>query len=284
MEPTNYFRMGANFAMSGSRAFQNDSNNPFSLDVQVHQFSYLFNRSTELSAEGDGNFLGAEDFANALYTFDIGQVDLIEEFNASNYNIEKVLQFIPPAISRIKNAMQLIFFQECHDQLIHNLGGGKNFWVHNIGPLGCLPEQLGKRNSNPFELDEYGCLAFMNEAAIKFNSELDILCQQLRLELSHSTIVYVDVYSIKYDLVANSASYGFERPLMACCGYGGPPYNFDWHISCRDAGHNICGDEKPLYISWDGTQYTEAANSIVAAQILSTTYSSPPLDLHFFCA
>lgn len=74
------------------------------------------------------------------------------------------------------------------------------------------------------------------------------------------------------------------NPLMACCGYGGIPYNFDSHDkkTCLLGGYIVC-EEGISYISWDGTHYTEAANSIIASKILSTHYSSPPLDFNFFC-
>lgn len=80
--------------------------------------------------------------------------------------------------------------------------------MHNAGPLGCLPQQLGIRKPNATEVDQYGCISILNEGAKVFNSKLDDLCQQLRLEMKDSTIVYVDVYTIKYNLIVNSSSYG----------------------------------------------------------------------------
>lgn len=80
--------------------------------------------------------------------------------------------------------------------------------MHNTGPLGCLPEKLGTRKPNATELDRYGCINSMNEGAKAFNSKLNALCQELRFQMTNSTIVYVDVYSIKYNLIANSSSYG----------------------------------------------------------------------------
>lgn len=75
---------------------------------------------------------------------------------------------------------------------------------------------------------------------------------------------------------------GFETALMACCGYGGPPYNFNQNIQCGVNGCQVC----PIgskYISWDGIHYTEAANAIVASKILTTEYSRPNLQFDYFC-
>lgn len=48
----------------------------------------------------------------------------------------------------------------------------------------------------------------MNEAAETFNNQLRALCEQLRLQMKDATIVYVDIYAIKYDLIAHSSAYG----------------------------------------------------------------------------
>lgn len=214
--------------------------------------------------------LQEDDFRNALYMIDIGQNDLTGAFNSGPY--DQVLQKIPSFISEIKDALWAIY-----------LAGGRNFWVHNTGPLGCLPEKLGTRKPNKTEVDQYGCIASMNEASKAFNSKLEEVVEEVGHQMHNSSIVYVDVYSIKYNLIANSTSYGFEKPLTACCGYGGAPYNFDPKIKCRDAGCNLCREGGEQYVSWDGVHYTQAANSIVASAVLSTKYSFPPLGFNFFC-
>lgn len=89
--------------------------------------------------------------------------------------------------------------------------GGRHFWVHNTGPLGCLPQKLAlprKANSN---LDRHGCLIAYNDAAEEFNARLSVLCDELNARLMNATIVYTDIYAIKYDLVANYTKYGEPR-------------------------------------------------------------------------
>ena len=78
---------------------------------------------------------------------------------------------------------------------------------------------------------------------------------------------------------------GFEQPIMACCGYGGPPLNYDRDIGCGQTktlnGTTVTGkgcDNSSKYINWDGIHYSEAANQFVSSQILTGKYSDPPFD------
>ncbi|XP_021898916.1 GDSL esterase/lipase At1g09390 [Carica papaya] len=171
--------------------------------------------------------------------------------------------------AEIKNALKVLYNQ-----------GGRKFWIHNTGPLGCLPQKLSTVQNK--DLDQHGCLSSYNSAAQLFNEGLNHLCQSIRSELKDASIVYVDIYSIKYDLIANSKKYGFPSPLMACCGYGGPPYNYNVKITCGHPGSNVC-NEGSRFISWDGIHYTEAANAIIASKVLSMAYTVPHTPLDFFC-
>lgn len=75
---------------------------------------------------------------------------------------------------------------------------------------------------------------------------------------------------------------GFSKPLMACCGAGGPPYNYNIQMTCGNYGAEACNNGSQ-FVSWDGTHYTEAANAFVAKRILSMEYSTPKIPLDFFC-
>ncbi|XP_052193184.1 GDSL esterase/lipase At1g09390 [Diospyros lotus] len=262
------FTNGANFAVVGSSTLPKYV--PFSLNIQVNQFLRFRTRSLQLFHAGFPNLIDDQGFRDALYIIDIGQNDIADSF-AKNFSYTQVVRRIPSVIIEIKNAIKAIYDQ-----------GGRKFWVHNTGPLGCLPQKLSMVQSSSKDLDPYGCLSSYNTAARVFNSKLLQLCQEMRSEMKDATIVYVDIYAIKYDLIANSSKYGFSSPLMACCGYGGPPYNYNIKVPCGQPGHQVCS-EGARYISWDGIHYTEAANTIVFSKILSTVYSTPRTRFDFFC-
>lgn len=74
------------------------------------------------------------------------------------------------------------------------------------------------------------------------------------------------------------ASPGIEKPLMTCCGHGGPPYNYDPKKSCSTSDEGLCKlGEK--FISWDGVHFTDAANGIVASKVLTGEYAIPRVKL-----
>lgn len=86
--------------------------------------------------------------------------------------------------------------------------GARKFWVHNTGPLGCLPQKLALPRKDNTDLDEYGCLSTYNNGAGEFNRQLGTLVDDLSSKLNDATIVYTDIFSIKYDIVANYTQYG----------------------------------------------------------------------------
>ncbi|KAJ4956891.1 hypothetical protein NE237_013674 [Protea cynaroides] len=225
------FANGVNFAFVGSSTLPKSV--PFALNVQVKQFLHFKSRSLQITSPHKGclrRLVDGEGFLNALYMIDIGQNDLSHAF-AKNLSYDQVVQTIPSIQAQIKSAVKTIYEQ-----------GGKNFWIHNTGPLGCLPQKLSLFRRTTEDFDQHGCIRSYNDVAQSFNRDLRVLCEEMRSEMANATIVYVDIYSIKYDLIANSTKYGFQNPLMACCGYGGPPYNYHIHLTCGHSGCMVCNE------------------------------------------
>jgi hypothetical protein len=71
-----------------------------------------------------------------------------------------------------------------------------------------MPQKLAMPRDDDSGLDEHGCIASINNVCKKFNSLLSETLDELRLTLKKSAIVFVDMFAIKYDLVANHKKYG----------------------------------------------------------------------------
>ncbi|KAM5564222.1 esterase-like [Rosa sericea] len=278
------FSHGANFATSASTIRLPDlilpagGFSPFYLDIQYVQFRELKSRSQLIRQRG-GIFASLmpkeEYFSKALYTFDIGQNDLGEGF-FGNKTIQEVNASVPDIITGFSTNIKKIYDL-----------GARSFWIHNTGPIGCVPYILVKFPSA--QKDEVGCAKAYNEVAQYFNHELKQAIVQLRKDLPLAAFTYVDVYSVKYSIFKEPKKYGFELPLVACCGYGGK-YNYN---SSKGCGATITVNGSQIFVgscknpsarvNWDGIHYTEAAAKFVFEKISNGAYSDPPLPLKQAC-
>ncbi|KAM7254103.1 hypothetical protein ACFE04_031785 [Oxalis oulophora] len=266
------FRWGTNFATGGATILSAKPNarNPFSFDIQVAQFVRFKSRVLELLAQGKKyeKYLPTEEyFEQGLYMFDIGQNDLDGSFYLKSE--AQVIDLIPTLLSNFSTGIKKIYDQ-----------GARNFWIHNTSPLGCLPRIITINGTKQSSLDEHGCVAAHNRAANVFNSQLHDLCTKFQDQFPEANVTYVDVFSIKLNLISNFSQYGFKQPIEACCGYGGPPLNFDNRVACgvtvnlngTIATANPCNDTTE-FVNWDGNHYTDAANQFISREILSGNYS-----------
>ncbi|KAM3762618.1 hypothetical protein ACB098_01G361000 [Castanea mollissima] len=262
------FTHGANFATYASTIrlptsiIPAGTFSPIYLDVEYSEFVQFKFRSQELRQKGGiyayllpkGYY-----FPKALYTFDIGQNDLAEGI-FGNMTIEEVNASIPDIVNKLSINVKNIY----------NLGA-RSFWIHNTGPIGCLPFIFA--NFLSAQRDSYGCAKPYNDVAQYFIHKLKEAIVQLRKDLPLAAITYVDIYSVKYSLYSKPKEYGFELPLIACCGYGGI-YNYSSSIGCGatitvNGSQIFVGScERPsVRVNWDGIHYTEAANKFVFDKI-----------------
>ena len=107
------------------------------------------------------------------------------------------------------NNLDVDFLQKLYDQ------GARNLWIHNTGPLGCLPQNIATYGGD----DELGCVTSQNQASKHFNLQLHALCKKLQGQYQDVNVTYVDIYSIKSNLIANYSRYGNElqKSFLAPC-------------------------------------------------------------------
>ncbi|XP_021901249.1 GDSL esterase/lipase At3g26430-like isoform X1 [Carica papaya] len=281
------FSHGANFATAGSTVRPPNSTisqsgaSPISLDVQFVQFSDFHRRSPSLLKQG-GIFAALlpkeEFFSRAIYTFDIGQNDLTAGYKL-NMTTDQVKAYVPDVLSQLSNVIRSAYAQ-----------GGRTFWIHNTGPVGCLPYVLDRFPVTASQVDKYGCATPYNEVAQYFNTKLKETVIQLGKDLPLAALTYVDTYSVKRNLITQAKKLGFQDPLVACCGHGGK-YNYNKNYKCGvkvkvDGKERVvsksCKDPS-VRINWDGIHFSEAANKWIFQQIANGSFSTPQIPLKMAC-
>ncbi|KAH7570371.1 hypothetical protein ACOSQ2_018797 [Xanthoceras sorbifolium] len=292
------FTHGANFATAGSTVRPQNSTlrqsgfSPISLDVQWNEFYDFHQRSQVVRNHSgiyrkllpnDGNLHKkllpkAEYFTKGLYTFDVGQNDLTAGY-FSGMTIDEVVANVPDIVTQLTNIVRYIYGL-----------GGRNFWIHNTGPVGCLPYVLERVPVLASRVDEVGCATPFNDVAQVFNSQLKDAVVQLRKDLPLAAITYVDIYKLKYTLFHEGQKHGFKQSIRNCCGHGGK-YNFDLELGCggskkingTDVMVGKACDDPSKYVVWDGVHFTQAANKFIYDQMVGGTFSDPPIPLKMAC-
>ncbi|XP_061358076.1 GDSL esterase/lipase At5g14450-like [Gastrolobium bilobum] len=279
---------GANFAAGSSTIRRQnktffDGGSPFTLEIQTAQFIQFKARTGKFFKQAkknsySKNFPGPEDFAKAIYTLDIGQNDIAAAINMMGNEDSKAV--ILDIVEYFSNQVQNLYGI-----------GARTFWIHNTGPIGCLPVAMPMHNANNITavagyLDQNGCVNYQNDMAKEFNKELKNIVVKLRAMFPDASLTYVDMFSAKYELISNAKKEGFVDPSKVCCGY----HEDGNHLYCGNKGMingkeifaGSCEDPSS-YISWDGVHYTEAANSWIANRIVNGSFSDPPVPITHSC-
>ncbi|KAI9078057.1 hypothetical protein K1719_039982 [Acacia pycnantha] len=276
------YRHGANFAVGGA-SIRRGGYSPFHLGLQIDQFKQFKYRVNVLYNQLSGNRTEQPfrsglprpgEFSRALYTFDTGQNDLYFGFN--NTSDEQVRSSIPDIVDAFYQAVQELYNE-----------GARIFWIHNTGPIGCLPYSIiyyKSKQGNLTNLDGNGCVKSQNEIAQEFNRQLKKQVFELKRNLPLAIFTYVDVYSAKYQLISGAKKQGFVSPMLFCCGsyYG-------YYVFCGTKVKvngtvygNPCKNPSE-HVSWDGIHYSQAANLWIAKRILSGSFSDPPVPIGNAC-
>nr|AAA83209.1 coil protein [Medicago sativa] len=238
------YRYGANFASGGASICPGSGWSPFDLGLQVTQFRQfksqtriLFNNETEPSLKS--GLPRPEDFSKALYTIDIGLNDLASGF--LRFSEEQVQRSFPEILGNFSQAVKQLYNE-----------GARVFWIHNVGPVGCLPlNYYSNQNKKKGNLDANVCVESENKITQELNNKLKDQVSQLRKELVQAKFTYVDMYKAKYELISNAKSQGFVSLIDFCCG----SYTGDYSVNCG-MNTNLCTNPSQ-HISWDGIHYSK---------------------------
>ncbi|OWM76124.1 hypothetical protein CDL15_Pgr009770 [Punica granatum] len=273
------FRHGANFAMGGStiqpvngRLFEARFS-PISLEIQLSQFQQFKARARELHGKDvTSGIPNPEDFSKALYMMDIGQNDLWAGVTLATE--DQLRASVPNITNRFASVVEQLYKE-----------GARAFWIHNTGPIGCLPMSVMLNRQNPDNMDPIGCVKSQNEIAQEFNLQLKEKVSELRAKLVEARLTYVDIYSAKYVLIAEAEKHGFVDPLGYCCSRAGDAYipcGMKTVVNGEEVYGSACSNLSQ-YISWDGIHYSHVANEWVAKKIEDGSFSDPPVPISRAC-
>lgn len=256
---------GVNFAVSGARALETwyydelgiiDPVTGASLGVQMGWFKQLLpsfcGKKSDCKKQLKSSFvllgpIGGNDYRYAL----LGGVSLEER----KFLAHGITAAISTAVS----------------ELIE-LGVG-TVMVPGLIPDGCLAVSL-TYFGNPNE--ESGCIPWLNDfAEFHHNNLLRQRLNLLRERYPDANIIYADYFGAAMQLYTSPEKYGFSRSFAACCGAGLGSYNYDKEVQCGDPLTKVVCPDPSLYINWDGSHFTEAANEWITNALLQGTFTYP---------
>jgi hypothetical protein len=107
--------------------------------------------------------------------------------------------------------LELILVITMFQQLYNE--GARVFWIHNVGPIGCLPYNNIYYPHKKGNLDANGCVIPHNELAQEYNRQLKDQVFHLRRKFPLAKFTYVDMYTAKYQLISNAKSQGNDLNL-----------------------------------------------------------------------
>ncbi|KAE8696214.1 GDSL esterase/lipase [Hibiscus syriacus] len=224
--------------------------NRLGLDIQIDFFNNTRKQFDALLGASK-----AKDYISkrSIFSITIGANDFLNNYLLPVLSIgARISQspdaFIDDMISHFRNQLTRLYQLDA-----------RKFVVGNVGPIGCIPYQ---KTIN--QLNENECVDLANKLAIQYNGRLKDLLTEMNGKLPGSVFVHANVYDLVLELITNYKQYGFTSASKACCGNGG---QFAGIIPCGPTS-SMC-DDRDKHVFWDPYHPSEAANLIIARQLLN---------------
>ncbi|KAG5243272.1 GDSL esterase/lipase [Salix suchowensis] len=238
---------GANFASAASGLFDGTAQ-LYSAISLTRQLSYYRDYQTKVvnmagKSRADGIFSGA------IHLLSAGSSDFIQ-----NYYINPVLRGLY-SVDRFSDLLT-----SSYSSFIQNLYvlGARRIGVTTLPPTGCLPAAI-----TLFGAGSNQCVERLNQDAILFNNKLNSTSRGLVNKLPGLKLVVFDIYQPLLNMIRKPDESGFFESRRACCGTG----TLETSLLCNDRSVGTCSNATD-YVFWDGFHPSEAANKILAGDLL----------------
>ncbi|PKI72555.1 hypothetical protein CRG98_007077 [Punica granatum] len=239
--------IGANFA-SGASGFYDGTAQTYgaiSLPQQLNNYKEWQGKVASIVGRKKANAT----FSGAIHLLSAGSSDFIQNY------------YVNPLLNRAYSVDQFSdTLLRSYSNFILNLYGlgARKVGVTSLPPLGCLPAAI-----TLFGLGSNQCIARLNQDAVSFNNKLNSISQSLKAKLSGLKLVIFDIYQPLLDMVTKPADNGFFESRRACCGTG----TIETSLLCNSASIGTCSNATG-YVFWDGFHPSEAANMVLAGDLL----------------
>ncbi|XP_075635740.1 GDSL esterase/lipase At5g22810 [Castanea sativa] len=238
---------GANFASAASGYFDATAKlyNAIPLKQQLEYYKEYKNKLVEIAGKSNASSI----ISGAIHLISAGSSDFVQ-----NYYIDPFLYeaYTPDQFSDILIQSYTDFIQNLYDL------GARKIGVTTLPPIGCLPAAI-----TIFGSDSNECVARLNHDAVSFNTKLNATSLRLQKKLSGLNLVVFDIYQTLFDLVTKPTDNGFFEARRGCCGTG----LLETSILCNPKSVGTCANASE-YVFWDSFHPSEAANKILADNLL----------------
>ncbi|KAL9679162.1 hypothetical protein QQ045_017018 [Rhodiola kirilowii] len=243
---------GVNYASGGGGVMNSIGRifvNRLSMDIQIDYFNITRKQIDKLLGPSKAREYIMK---KSIFSVTVGANDFLNNYLLPVLSIGARIsqtpdQFIDDVITHLRGQLTRLYQLDA-----------RKFVIGNVGPIGCIPYQ---KTIN--QLEENQCVELANKLAIQYNGRLKDLLTELNENLPRATFVHANVFDLVMDLITNYAKYGFKSASRACCGNGG---QFQGIIPCGPTS-TLCED-RSKYVFWDPYHPSEAANIIIAKQLL----------------
>ncbi|KAK4255187.1 hypothetical protein QN277_008214 [Acacia crassicarpa] len=243
---------GANFASGASGYYELTAKlwHSIPLSQQLENYKECQNILVEVAGQPNASSI----ISGAIHLISSGNSDFLQ-----NYYINPLLYKVYTAdqFSDILLQSYSSFIQKLYATGVRRIG------VTTLPPMGCLPLAI-----TLFGFDSNHCVERLNNDAINFNKKLNTTSQSLQKQLPNLNLAVLDIYQPLYQLVTNSSDNGFFEARKACCGTG----LLETSILCNPKSIGTCANASE-YVFWDSVHPSEAANKILADDLLAAGIS-----------
>ncbi|XP_024400165.1 GDSL esterase/lipase At5g03820 [Physcomitrium patens] len=197
---------------------------------------------------------------NALYVVSSGSNDFI-----LNYFISPEMQ------NRYSTTQFSSLVMSDQKEFVQNLykAGARKMAILGFPAIGCIPAQITLFGG----LEQEKCVETQNAVALEYNKVLQDEVPKWQASLPGSQFLYLDAYSLLYEIFYNPAKYGFTSTRRACCGHG----LISTAEFCNEATSGTCSDASK-FVFFDSLHPTQSVYKRLADEYIAKFISFFKLD------